>query len=43
VLTSGGLLHREANWAGVCQFCLKIGGGAIVGGARGIITEVTWK
>jgi hypothetical protein len=37
---SSGLLHPEASRARVSQFCLKTGGGATVGGARGIITEV---
>jgi hypothetical protein len=41
--TSGGLLHREASQARVFQFYLKIGRGAIAGGARGIIMEAVWK
>jgi hypothetical protein len=41
--TSSGLLHREASRARVFQFCLKTGGGATVGGARGIIVDVAWK
>jgi hypothetical protein len=41
--TFGVLLRREAIWARVFQFYLKIGGGATAGGARGIIVEVTWK
>jgi hypothetical protein len=43
MLTSGGLLHREACQAKVSQLCLKTGGGATEGGAGGIIAEVTWK
>jgi hypothetical protein len=41
--TFGGLLHHEASRIGVSQFCLKTGKGATAGGARGIITMVTWK
>jgi hypothetical protein len=41
--TSSGLLHSEASWAMASQFCLKTGEGATMGGARGIIVEVTWK
>jgi hypothetical protein len=37
-----GLLHLEASRARVSQFCLKTSGGAMAGGARGLITEVTW-
>jgi hypothetical protein len=37
---SSGLLRVEANLARVSQSCLKTGGGATVGGARGTITEV---
>jgi hypothetical protein len=33
-LTSGDLLHREASWARVSQFCHKTDEGATVGGAR---------
>jgi hypothetical protein len=40
---SGGLLHLEASHARVSQFDLKTGGGAMVGGARGIIAEDTWS
>jgi hypothetical protein len=35
-----GLLRLEASRTRVFQFCLKTGGGATVGGARGIIAEV---
>jgi hypothetical protein len=38
---SSGLLHVEASLARVSQSGLKTGGGAMAGGARGIITEVT--
>jgi hypothetical protein len=41
--TSDGLLHREASLVRVSQFCIKIGEGATMSGARDIITEVTWK
>jgi hypothetical protein len=41
--TFGGLFCREASQAKVSHFCLKTGGGATVGGAHGIIAEVTWK
>jgi hypothetical protein len=37
---SSGLLHVEASLARVFQSGLKTGGGATVGGARGIIAEV---
>jgi hypothetical protein len=37
---SSGLLHVEANLASVSQSGLEIGRGAMVGGARGTITEV---
>jgi hypothetical protein len=37
---SNGLLHVEVSLAKVCKFGLKIGGGAMMGGARGTITEV---
>jgi hypothetical protein len=37
---SSGLLHVEASRARVSQSGLKTGGGAMVGGARGIITEI---
>jgi hypothetical protein len=40
---SGGLLHLEASHARVSQSVLKTDGGATVGGARGIIVEVTWS
>jgi hypothetical protein len=40
---SSGLLHLEASQARVSLFCLKAGGGAMVSGARGLITEVAWK
>jgi hypothetical protein len=39
--TSRGLLRHEASRVRVSQFCLKTGEGATVGGARGIIVEVT--
>jgi hypothetical protein len=42
-LRSSGLLHLEASWARVSQFCLKTGRGAMVGAACGVITEVAWK
>jgi hypothetical protein len=35
-LTSNGLLHREVSRVRVSQFCLKIGRGAMAGGARDI-------
>jgi hypothetical protein len=41
--TSDGLLHHEASWARVSQFCLKTGEGVTAGGACGILTKVTWK
>jgi hypothetical protein len=37
------LLHREASWARVSQFCFKTTEGVTAGGARGIITKVAWK
>jgi hypothetical protein len=37
---SSGLLHLEASRARVSQSGLKTDGGAMVGGARGTITEV---
>jgi hypothetical protein len=37
---SSGLLRLEASRARVSQFCLKTGGVATMGGARGIITDV---
>jgi hypothetical protein len=37
---SSDLLHMEASRARVSQSGLKIGGGAMVGGACGTITEV---
>jgi hypothetical protein len=37
---SGGLLHLEASRAMVFQTGLKTGGGTMVGGACGTITEV---
>jgi hypothetical protein len=40
VLRSNSLLHLEASHARVSQSSLKTGGGAMTGGARGIITEV---
>jgi hypothetical protein len=43
VLTSDGLLDREASQARVFQFCLKTGEGVTTGGAHGIIVEVMWK
>jgi glycerate kinase len=43
VSTSSGLLCLEASRARVSQFCLKIGGVATAGGARGIISEIAWK
>jgi hypothetical protein len=39
-LRSSGLLRVEASLARIFQSCLKIGGGATMGGARGTITEV---
>jgi hypothetical protein len=39
---SNSLLQLEASWARVFQFCLKTGDGATMGGACGIIVEVTW-
>jgi hypothetical protein len=38
---SSSLLGVEANLAGVSQSGLKTGGGAMTGGARGTIMEVT--
>jgi hypothetical protein len=38
---SSGLLRVKATRARVFQFGLETGGGAMVGGARGIITEIT--
>jgi hypothetical protein len=35
-----GLLHVEASMARISQSDLKTGGGAMVGGAHGTITEV---
>jgi hypothetical protein len=35
------LLHVEASLARICQSGLKTGRGAMTGGARGTITEVT--
>jgi hypothetical protein len=40
VSRSGSLLHLEASHARVSQSGLKTGGGAMVGGAHGTITEV---
>jgi hypothetical protein len=37
---SSGLLHMDASLARVSQSGLKIGGGAMMGGARGTIAEV---
>jgi hypothetical protein len=37
---SSGLLLREASRARVSQSVIKTGGGAMTGGARGIIAEV---
>jgi hypothetical protein len=39
-LRCSGLLHVEASWARVSQSGLKIGGGAMAGGARGTIVDV---
>jgi hypothetical protein len=39
-LRSSGLLHVEASRARVSQSGLKTGGGATVGGGRGIIVQV---
>jgi hypothetical protein len=39
-LRSSGLLRVEASLARIFQSCLKTGGGATMGGARGTITEV---
>jgi hypothetical protein len=38
---SSSLLHMKANMARVSQSGLKTGGGAMVGGTCGTITEVT--
>jgi hypothetical protein len=38
---SGGLLHLEVSHARIFQSGLKTGGGAMMGGARGTIMEVT--
>jgi hypothetical protein len=38
---SSALLRMEASLARVFQSCMKTGGGATVGGARGTIVEVT--
>jgi hypothetical protein len=38
---SSGLLHVKSSQARISQSGLKTGGGAMVGGARGTITEVT--
>jgi hypothetical protein len=40
MIRSGGLLRLEASHARVFQSDLKIGGGAAIGGACGIIAEV---
>jgi hypothetical protein len=40
VSRSGGLLHLKVSRARVSQSCLKTGGGTMVGGARGTITDV---
>jgi hypothetical protein len=40
---SSGLLRMEASLARVSQSGLKTGGGAMTGGARGTIVEVTSK
>jgi hypothetical protein len=40
-LRSSGLLCVEASLARVSQSGLKTGGGVMMGGARGTITEVT--
>jgi hypothetical protein len=40
-LRSSSLLHVEASRARVSQSSLKTDGGVTMGGARGIITEVT--
>jgi hypothetical protein len=37
------LLRRDGSRARVFQFCLKTGRGVMMGGARGIITDVVWK
>jgi hypothetical protein len=37
---SNGLLHIEASLVRISQSGLKIGGDAMMGGARGTITEV---
>jgi hypothetical protein len=37
---SSGLLLREASRARVSQSVIKTGGGAMTGGARGIVAEV---
>jgi hypothetical protein len=40
---SSGLLHLEASWARVSQFCLKTDKVAMADGACGIITDVAWR
>jgi hypothetical protein len=40
---SGGLLHLEVSRTRVSQSGVKTGGGMTMGGARGIIVEVTWS
>jgi hypothetical protein len=40
VSRSSGLLRVETSLARIFQSCLKTGGGATVGGARGTITDV---
>jgi hypothetical protein len=40
---SGGLLRLEVSRARVSQSGVKTGGGMTMGGARGIIVEVTWS
>jgi hypothetical protein len=40
-LRFSGLLHVKANRGRISQFGLKTGGGVTMGGARGIIIEIT--
>jgi hypothetical protein len=40
---SGGLLHLKVSRARIFQSGVKTGGGMTMGGARGIIVEVTWS
>jgi hypothetical protein len=40
---SGGLLRLKVSRARIFQSGVKTGGGMTMGGARGIIVEVTWS